>query len=125
MPAATDTVIDGPVVPLPPEAGDMDAPHFEPDDEWLRRAGPPEQKAAMWRWFATHYEDPGDPETAAPHDAEGCRVYDDEGPFHADEVLHGRFDHCVPPAVVDELVQRVRQQAGNEWARRGMDEFGG
>src|SRR5258706_14848056 len=114
---ATDPLPDAPLVPLPPEAGDVNAPRFEPDDAWLGRATPEEQKTAMWRWFATRYQDPDDPETAAPRAEEGL--------CHADEVLHARFDACVPPAVVGELVQRVQQEVGNDWARRGMDEFGG
>ena len=123
---ATDTITGAPLEPLPAEAGDVNAPRFEPDDGWLRGAGPVLQKAAMWRWFATHYEDPDNPETAAPHDAEGHRVYaEGDGPFHADEVLHERFDAVVARGVVDELVQRVRQRSGNDWARRGMDLFGG
>jgi len=123
---ATDTVIDAPLTPLPPEAGDVNAPRFEPNEAWLRGASPPEQKAAMWRWFATRYEDPADPEGATPRDAQGRPVYPDEGgPYHADEVLHGRFDRCVPPAVVEELVGRLQQHVGNDWARRADDKFGG
>lgn len=121
---ATDTLIEGALIDLPPEAGDVNAPRFEPNDAWLRRASADEQKTAMWRWFATRYEDPDDPESAMPHDGEGRRVFDDEeGPFHADEVLHRRFDGCVRREVIDELVQRLQQQVGNEWARRGPDQF--
>jgi hypothetical protein len=123
---ATDTLIEARLIPLPPEAGDVDAPVFHPNEDWLRGASPEQQKAVMWRWFATRYEDPRDPETAAPHDERGQRVFaDGEGPFHADEVLHGRFDGCVPTAVVDELVKRLQEEVGNDWARRGLDEFGG
>ena len=50
---------------------------------------------------------------------------DEGGPYHADEVLHGRFDRCVPPAVVEELVSRLQQHIGNDWARRADDKFGG
>ena len=116
MPAA-DRLTEAPLIPLPPEAGDVNAPRFDPNEAWLLRATPDQQKAAMWRWFATRYQSPEDPETAAPHT--------DEPLFHPDEVLHGRFDPCVPPAVVDELARRVGEQVGNDWARRGLDEFGG
>jgi hypothetical protein len=123
---ATDAVVDAPLDPLPPEAGDVNAPRFEPDDAWLRHAEPALQKAAMWRWFASHYESPEDPESAAPHDAEGRRVYaEGTGPFHADEVMHARFDAVVPRDVVDDLVRRVQQRGGNDWACRGMDKFSG
>ncbi|WP_280153058.1 hypothetical protein [Piscinibacter sp. XHJ-5] len=123
---ATDLLTDGELIQLPPEAGDVNAPRFDPDDDWLRRASADEQKTAMWRWFATRYEDPNDPETAGPHDGQGRRAFaEDDGPFHADEVLHARFDRCVPAPVVDALVQRLQQQVGNDWARRGGDGFGG
>jgi len=123
---ATDLLTGGELIQLPPEAGDVDAPRFEPNDDWLRTAPPDAQQTAMWRWFATRYEDPNDPETAAPHDGQGRRVYSEgDGPFHADEVLHQRFDRCVPEGVIDTLVQRLRQQVGNDWARRGGDDFGG
>lgn len=123
---ATDTLTDGQLIDLPPEAGDVNAPRFDPRDEWLRDAPPEAQKTAMWRWFATRYESPADPESALPHDGEGRRVIGEgEGPFQAGAVLHERFDRCVPAPVIDELVQRLEQQAGSEWARRGPDEFGG
>jgi len=122
---ATDAVTDGRLIELPPEAGDVDAPVFEPNDAWLQRASPDEQKAAMWRWFATRYEDPAQPETAAPQDAGGDRVFDaDDADCRADLVLHERFDAFVPSDVVDELVRRVQQQVGNLWARRGIDKMG-
>jgi len=119
---ATDSLIDGKLITLPPEAGDVNAPRFEPNDAWLRGASPEQQKTAMWRWFATHYEDP---ETAVPHDEQGGYVFTDGGPFLADGLLHERFDGCVPPAVVQELVQRVQEEVGNEWALRTLDKFGG
>lgn len=125
MPAA-DNVTHTPNIPLPPEAGDVNAPRFDPNEDWLRRARPDEQKAAMWRWFATRYEEPGSPESAKPHDGEGRRVLDEgDSPFHADEVLHERFDRLVPREVVDDLVRGVQRSAGNGWARRGGDDFGG
>jgi hypothetical protein len=57
-----------PLEPLPPEAGDVNAPRFEPNGEWLRRAPSQEQEMAMWRWFATRYDDPA---LAMPHDDDG------------------------------------------------------
>ena len=119
---ATDDLIDGQLIVLPAEAGDVNAPRFEPRDDWLRQAAPDQQKTAMWRWFATRFEDP---ETAVPHDEQGGYVFTDGGPWLADEVLHERFDRCVPADVVQSLVQRVRERVGNEWARRRLDESGG
>jgi len=44
-----------------------------------------------------------------------------------EQLLHERQLIRAPElrSIVDELVQRVRQHVGNDWARRGMDEFGG
>ena len=123
---ATDLLTDGRLIDLPPEAGDVNAPRFDPRDEWLRRAQPQAQKTAMWRWFATRYENPSDPESALPHDGDGRRVLaEGEGPFRAGEVLHERFRGTVPEHVIDELARRVEEEAGSLWARRGHDEFGG
>jgi len=119
---ATDTLIAGQLIELPPEAGDVNAPRFNPNDDWLRAASPDQQMTAMWRWFATRFEDP---ETAVPHDEQGGYVFMEGGPWLADEVLHERFDAFVPEGVVETLVRRLQQEVGNEWARRPLDESGG
>jgi len=122
MTPTTDQLIDGELIHLPPEAGDVNEPRFNPNEEWMRNATPAEQKTAMWRWFATRYEDPI---TATPHDDKGNYEYKDGGPYFVDKLLHERFDAFVPAAVVEELAQRVRQKGGNEWGLKGMDKFGG
>jgi hypothetical protein len=109
------------LVDLPPEAGNIDAPKFDPDEAWLKEAGPELQKAAMWRWFATRYENP---ETAVPHDDEGNYLYGEGEPILADRSLHERFDPLVPRAVVEEVVAAVQREIGNEWACKRMDKAG-
>lgn len=118
----TDKLADGKLIDLPPEAGDPSAARFEPDDDWLRRAAPAEQKTAMWRWFATHYEDPTE---ATPHDDAGNFLWTDGGPFHADEVLHARFHASVPAEVLAEFVASVQREGGNDWALMPLDKSGG
>jgi hypothetical protein len=123
MPTATDQLIDGQLIHLPPEAGDVNEPRFNPNEDWLcQAANPAEQKTAMWRWFASRYEDPV---VATPHDTQGNYEYKDGGPYYVDRVLHERFDDCVPRDVIDELVLRVQQEVGNEWGLKGLDKFGG
>jgi hypothetical protein len=122
MTAPTDELIEGRLITLPLEAGDINAPHFEPDDDWLRGAPPEQQKTAMWRWFATRFEDP---RTAVPHDEQGEFLFTDGGPWLADELLHERFDAFVAEGVVDQLVRSVQARVGNEWAKRRLDESGG
>jgi hypothetical protein len=122
MPATTDQITDGQLIQLPPEAGDVNAPRFEPNDDWLRQAAPVEQKTAMWRWLATRYEDPV---VATPHDTQGNYEYKDGGPYYADQLLHQRFGDIVSDNVIEEFVEKVQQAVGNEWALKGMDKFGG
>lgn len=119
---ASDTITDGKLVYLPPEAGDIDKPRFQPDPDWLEAAEPTLQKAAMWRWFSTHYEDP---ETVTPHDDAGNYLFLDGGPFLADKVIPDRFEGLVPDEVIQELVRSVQAEAGNEWAAKVLDRFGG
>ena len=119
---ASDTITDGKLVYLPPEAGDIDKPRFQPDPDWLESAEPTLQKAAMWRWFSTHYEDP---ETVTPNDSEGNYLFLDGGPFLADKVIPDRFEGLVPDDVIQELVRSVQAEAGNEWAAKVLDRFGG
>ena len=119
---ATDELIEGKLLTLPPEAGDVNAPRFEPNDDWLRDAPPDLQKTAMWRWFATRYEDP---KAAVPHDDQGNYVFTEgRGPCFVDETLHERFDAFVPEGVVEELVQSLPQESGNEWAKKRIEDAG-
>lgn len=118
----TERIGEGKVIDLPPEAGDQDQPRFEPQNPWLQAASAELQKAAMWRWFATRFESPI---TAVPHDANGEFLFLDRGPFHADAVLHDRFDGLVPSDVVDDLVANVQAEAGNVWASKSLETFGG
>jgi len=76
----------------------------------------------MWRWFSTHYEDP---DVATPHDGAGNYVFLDGGPFLADKVIPDRFEGFVPDDVIRELVHSVQAEAGNEWAAKVLDRFGG
>jgi hypothetical protein len=117
-----DRITDGKLVPLPAEAGDVNAPRFEPNTEWLRGAAPHLQKLAMWRWFATRYADPAG---LVPPDDEGGYQFAKGGPCLADRILLERFEAQVPPEVIDDLVHQVQAEVGNEWAPKRADGFGG
>jgi hypothetical protein len=118
----TERINPSQLTTLPPEAGDVNAPRFEPHDGWLRHAPPEQQKMAMWLWFGTRYDDPAQ---AMPHDGAGQYLYTDGGPYLADRVLHERFDGCVAPTVVSELVRDVQAEVGNEWALKRLDKVSG
>lgn len=118
---ATDDLTDGRLIDLPPEAGDVNQPRFEPHDDWLRTADAASQKTAMWRWFATRYEEL---ETSTPHDAEGNYFFGrKEAPVRADEVLQERFGTLVPTEVLAQLVSGLQAKAGNEWAKVELDKL--
>ena len=118
---STDKLTDGQLIDLPAEAGDPSAAQFEPDDGWLAAAEPALQKTAMWRWFATRFEEPAE---AVPHDDEGNYLWDEGGPCRAGEVLRQRFGGRVPAAVLDEFIERVEAEGGAEWAPRRLDKAG-
>jgi hypothetical protein len=129
---ASDELTDGRLIELPAEAGDVNEPRFQPEDGWLRGAEPAEQKAAMWRWFATRYGElvPGGiAETAsAPVEAEadGDRALEPaEGPVALDATLQGRFGGVVDDAVIADLVAGVRAQTAKDWVPMSNDKLGG
>lgn len=119
---ATDKLTDGLLIDLPAEAGDPAAAQFEPDDGWLAAADPATQKTAMWRWFATRFEDP---EEAVPHDADGNYLWNEDGPCRAGEVLRERFDGRVPSSVLEGFIERLETEVGAEWAPKRLDKAGG
>lgn len=105
---------------LPPEAGDINAPRFEPDDRWLKAASAAEQKAAVWHWFATHYESPV---SARPHGGAGDFLYEEGEPFFVAQLLETRFALSVPAEVLAELTERIRAEAGDEWVWKDLDKL--
>lgn len=109
------------LVDLPPEAGNIDAPKFDPDEAWLRATSPELQKAALWRWFATRHDDP---ELTVPHDGAGNYEFGDGEPVLADTTLQARFKGLVPDAVIDEVISAVQREVGNEWVCKRMDKAG-
>lgn len=117
----TDQLTDGQLIDLPPEAGDVYRPRFEPDEAWLGRASRVQQKTAMWRWLATNYEEP---DVATPHDANGY-LFLDGGPFMTSSLLQDRFEGLVPNDVIGELIRSVQAEVGEAWAAKPLDRFGG
>lgn len=111
---------EGPVE-LPRAAGNVDEPRFEPDEQWLRDADDSLKKAAIWRWFATHFEDPRD---AVPNDGQGHFLYDDGEPVKADRALAERFGDIVPADVLEAVQDAICSEVGNDWVHKRMDKTG-
>jgi hypothetical protein len=119
---AADELTDGKRIDLPPEAGDVTQPRFEPVEAWLGSAEPAAQKTAMWRWFATRYEELG---PSTPRDTAGNYFFGAKGPpVPAHEVLRKRFGGVVPAEVVEQLIADVQARAGNEWAEAQFHKLG-
>jgi hypothetical protein len=95
-----------------PEAGDLTQPRFEPVDGWLRKAAPAAQKTAMWRWFATRYEE-----------IEAAETNRKKASVEADKVLRKRFAAAVPSAVLEALIADVKRRRGNAWATLDLDKL--
>ena len=107
-----DYLDDGPE--LPPEAGNVDGPRFEPNDDWLRTAPRNLQIRAMRRWFLDRYEDP---QNETPYDSEdGGYVFVWGGPYDPNDVIQERFDHVVPFKVMRALIDELYVDVGDEWA---------
>lgn len=120
---ATDELTGGTLYELPPEAGDTTQPHFEPDEQWLRSAAPDLQKTAIWRWFATRYEEI---DAATPRDADGNYFLGVKDlPVTVDAVLIRRFGGLVPDATLTQLIRDAQAMAGNAWTTLQPDELSG
>ncbi|MDB5894865.1 MAG: hypothetical protein JWQ88_2396 [Rhodoferax sp.] len=117
---ATDELTDGQLIDLPAAAGDVTQPRFEPMDDWLRTASPVEQKTAMWRWFATRYEEM---ETSTPHDQEGEYLVGENKLVQVADVMAERFAPLVPETVLQQLVAGITTRGGPTWSFMPLDKL--
>lgn len=101
-------------VELPPEAGDIDARCFDPDDDWIKGATEDLQISAMRKWFCDRYEDPAN-QTPYSSD-EGGYLYIWGGPYDPGNEIQERFDRVVPHEVMQRLIIELLQEVGSEWA---------
>jgi hypothetical protein len=99
---------------LPPEAGDTEVRRFDPDDEWIKTASKELQIEAMRRWFYGRYEDPVE---ETPYSSEeGGYIFIHGGPYDPNDEIQERFSHVVEYEVMDELIQDLYGEVGDEWA---------
>jgi hypothetical protein len=101
---------------LPPEAfstWDVDGP-FEPQNHWLETARRDDQIIAVREWFLARY---CDPVHDTPYNGrEGGFQFIDGGPYDPADVLPDRFGKVVGDDVIQEVVDELHQQVGDEWA---------
>lgn len=92
-------------------------PFHEPiefDDHWLKRAEGDDQRIAVYAWFRARYCDPA---METPYDGgEGGYIFIHGGPFDPAEVIPDRFSGIVSSDVIDEVVEVLHCEIGDEWA---------
>lgn len=99
---------------LPPEAGDVNAFRFDPDDDWIKGAEEYLQIEAMRQWFYARYEDPAQ---QTPYSSEeGGYVFAWGGPYDPNDVIQERFSHVVPYEVMEKLIHELWMEVGDNWA---------
>lgn len=102
---------------LPSEAWgnifDVEGP-FDPDDGWLESAEREEQLIAMRGWFCVRFCDPAH---ETPYNSrEGGFLFVNGGPFNPSTELHDRFEGIVDDELIQEVVDELICEVGEEWA---------
>jgi hypothetical protein len=99
---------------LPDEAFAKGRRILEIDDAWLEKADPALKKEAMKAWFLARYCDPAE-ETPYMSSAGGY-IWVHGGPYHPDGELQERFSGRVEDSLIDEIVNELQQNMGDDWA---------
>ena len=87
---------------------------IEFDDNWLRLAEDSDQRIAVYEWFKARYCDPA---METPYiSREGGYMFIHGGPFDPAEVIPDRFSGIVSSDVIDEVVEELHSEIGDEWA---------
>jgi hypothetical protein len=111
-----DRMDDSELGNLPPEAfstWDVDGP-FDPQNHWLETASRDHQIIAVREWFLCRYCDPAH---GTPYNGrEGGYQFIHGGPYDPADVLPDRFGKLVKDDVIQEVIDELHQQVGDEWA---------
>ncbi|MCD6671819.1 MAG: hypothetical protein LT106_03105 [Burkholderiaceae bacterium] len=87
---------------------------FDPNDNWLRSAEREDQVIAMRGWFRARFCDPA---YETPYNGrEGGYLFVDGGPFDPSTELHDRFGGVVEDELIDEVVDEMVCEVGDQWA---------
>lgn len=99
---------------LPPDAIDERSPILDINEEWLKTAPDDEQTEAMKAWFLARYCDPAN---ETPYiSAEGGYIFVHGGPYSPREEIASRFQGLVSDQAIDEVVNELLQNVGDDWA---------
>jgi hypothetical protein len=113
-----DHMDDSELSNLPSEAHDnmfdVDGP-FEPSDSWLETANRDDQRIAVREWFLARFCDPAN---ETPYNGrEGGYQFIHGGPHDPADEIPGRFANIVSDDLIDEVVEELHGQVGDQWAR--------
>jgi hypothetical protein len=107
---------------LPPEAGDLGAHPFDPNDQWLKGAPKDIQIEAMRQWFYARFEDPAE---CTPYDSgEGGYQFIHGGPCDPNDEIQERFSAVIEYEVMEELIDELHQECGDQWVPIDHDDWG-
>lgn len=112
-----DRMDDRELEQLPPEAyadsSDARGP-FDLDQTWLTSASRDSQAVAIRAWFTARFCDPAQ---ETPYNGrEGGYLFVNGGPYSPDEELNSKFGGVVPDDVIQEVVEDLEAEVGEDWA---------
>ena len=111
-----DHMDDSELGSLPPEAFsplDIDGA-FDPQNHWIETAEEEEQKIAMREWFLARFCDPA---IETPYNGrEGGYLFINGGPYDPADELSDRFSGIVNDDVIQEVVNDLCIEVGENWA---------
>jgi hypothetical protein len=111
-----DHMDDSELSNLPSEAHNnmfaVDGP-FEPSNSWLETADREDQRIAVREWFLARYCDPAH---ETPYNGrEGGYQFIHGGPYDPADEIPARFANIVDDDLIDEVVEELHGDVGNEW----------
>lgn len=108
------SMMDAEGSPETPDAAFIDLRTYEVDDEWLQRATPEDQTAAMVQWFLARFWDPAH---ETPYmSSEGGYIWIHGGPYDAAEEIEGRFQGLASDEAIKHAIDQVQSDGIYDWA---------
>ncbi|MBK3433705.1 hypothetical protein JJD84_23150 [Pseudomonas fluorescens] len=99
---------------LPEEAGSWAVEGFNPNESWLASAPRDLKIEAMRQWFCSRFQDPAND---TPYNGrEGGYQFIHGGPYDPDDEIQNRFSHLVEHEILEELINSLIAEVGDEWA---------
>lgn len=91
----------------------VDGP-VEFNNGWLSGAEREDQLIAVKEWFTARYCDPA--KETPFNSREGGYLFIHGGPYSPDDELRERFSSYVPDDVINEVIEELESEVGDEWA---------